>query len=321
MGDSHSLRVDQDGLESPSYGETGMTGWSKLCCFVALLPGVAFAQLPAARLDGLFPAGGSPGTTVEIVISGTDLDDVDQLFFSQEGFQVARKLAEVTPFDDGPQPILNTFLVTIPGVPAGNYEVRCQGKYGLSNPRTFVVGAFPEVVETEPNGGNLLPVWTEIEKPDPAKPETKVKIKVNPAVEIPALPATVNGQLTTGPDVDWYRFTGQGGQRILAEGYARRIDSRADLVLTLFHENGTILAENRALHSGDPLLDVTLPGNGLYFLKVHDRSTSRDRGISTAWPLDCCRISTSCSRPPGCRARTKSTRSTVATCRAGRRAG
>ena len=247
-----------------------MTGLSRICFLAALLPGVAFAQLPATRLDGLFPAGGLPGSTVEVVISGTDLDDVDQLVFSVDGFQVARKLAEVTPFDEGPQPTLNTFLVTIPGVPAGNYEVRCQGKYGLSNPRTFVVGAFIEVVETEPNGGNLLPVWTEIEKPDPAKPEIKVKVKVNPAVEILALPTTVNGQLTAGPDVDWYRFTGQGGQRILAEGFARRIDSRADLVLTLFHENGTILAENRALHSGDPLLDVTLPGNGLYFLKVHD---------------------------------------------------
>ena len=207
-----------------------MTGWSKLCFFAALLPGVAFAQLPATRLDGLFPAGGAPGTTIDVVISGTDLDDVDQLLFSQEGFQVARKLAEVTPFDEGPQPILNTFLVTIPGVPAGNYEVRCQGKYGLSNPRTFVVGSFPEVVETEPNGGNLIPVWTEIEKP-----EAKLKVKENPAVEVLARPATVNGQFTAGPDVDWYRFMGQGGQRILAEGFARRIDSRADLVLTLFH--------------------------------------------------------------------------------------
>lgn len=247
-----------------------MTGLSKLCFFTALLPGVAFAQLPAARLDGVYPAGGLPGTTVEIMISGVDLDDVDQLLFSQDGFKVERKLGEVTPFDEGPQPILNTFLVTIPGIPAGNYEVRCQGKYGLSNPRTFVVGAFPEVVETEPNGGNLLPVWTEMEQSDPAQPDKKLKVKVNPAVEVSALPVTVNGQLSGGPDVDWYRFTGQGGQRILCEGFARRIDSRADLVLTLYHENGTILAENRALQSGDPLLDVTLPGNGLYFLKVHD---------------------------------------------------
>ena len=255
-----------------------MTGWSKLFWLTALLPGVAFAQLPAARLDSVFPSGGLPGTTVEVVISGNDLDDVDQLLFSQDGFKVVRKLAEVTPFDEGPQPVLNTFLVTIPGVSAGNYEVRCQGKYGLSNPRTFVVGSFPEVVETEPNGGNILPVWTEVTQPDPAKPDTMLKVKVNPAVEILALPATVNGQLTAGPDVDWYRFTGQGGQRILAEGFAKRIDSRADLVLTLFHENGTILAENRAFQAGDPLLDVTLPGNGLYFLKVHDSQYQQGPG-------------------------------------------
>ena len=227
---------------------------------LVLFPGVALAQLPATRLDGIYPAGGVPGSTIEIVIAGADLDDVDRLVFSHDTFQVKRKMVEPTPFDDGQQPVLNTFQVTVPSVPAGEYEIRCQGRYGLSNPRTFVVGTLLEVMETEPNGGNEVPAWN----------ESKEAGTVNSAVEVPVLPATVNGQLTGGPDVDWYRFTGQAGQRIIIEGFARRIDSRADLVLTLAQESGKILAENRSLLAGDPLLDVTLPASGQYFLKVHD---------------------------------------------------
>jgi hypothetical protein len=230
-----------------------------IACLVALLPSVLFAQLPATRLDGVFPAGAAPNSTVEMTISGVDLDDVNQLMFSHEGIKAERKMAEPTPYDEGPQPVPNVFKITLSAVPAADYEVRCQGKYGLSNPRTFVVGALSEIIEVEPNGGNDLPAWTMTDKEN-----------TNPAVEVATLPATVNGELTNGPDVDWYRFAGQAGQRVIIEGFARRIDSRADLVLTLYNEAGSILAENRSLQAGDPLLDVTLPGSGLCFLKVHD---------------------------------------------------
>ncbi|MCA8989079.1 MAG: hypothetical protein KDA78_15645, partial [Planctomycetaceae bacterium] len=63
----------------------------------------SLAQLPAARLDGVFPAGAAPGSTVEVTISGNDLDDVDRLLFSHPGIKAERKLAAETPFDAGPQ--------------------------------------------------------------------------------------------------------------------------------------------------------------------------------------------------------------------------
>ena len=222
------------------------------------------AQLPAARLDGLFPAGGVPGSSVEVVISGLDLDDVDRLQFSHAGITASRKMAEPTRFDEGPQPIENTFLVAIEGnVPPANYEIRCQGKYGLSNPRTFVVGVLPEVIEKEPNGGNDLPAWKEVTD------ATGQKVRENPAVHV-TLPATVNGQSVNGSDVDWYRFTGTAGQRVLLDGYARRIDSRMELVLTLTDAAGRVLGNSLPGPSGDPLVDVILPANGEYFVKVQD---------------------------------------------------
>jgi len=234
----------------------------------SLLSKAAFAQLPAARLDGIFPAGAAPGTTIEVMISGSDLDDVDRLVFSHEGITFARKMAEVTPFDEGAQPVENTFLVTVAAaVPPGNYDVRCQGKYGLSNRRTVVVGAIPELTETEPNGGNDVPAWVEAES-----------VRTNAAEEV-TLPVTINGQSTGGPDVDWYRFMGQAGQRIILEGHCRRIDSRMDMAMTVFSESGAIVGEQRAGEVRDPFVDVTLPLTGLYFVKVHDALFGQGAGF------------------------------------------
>jgi len=217
------------------------------------------AQLPATRLDGVFPAGAAPGATLEVTIAGDDLDDVDRLLFSHEGITFARKMADVTPFDEGPQPVENMFVVTVAAnVPPGNYDVRCQGKYGLSNRRTFVVNGAPEFTEIEPNGGNDLPAWAEVES-----------VRTNAAQEV-TLPVTINGQSIGGPDVDWYRFTGVAGQRILLDGHCKRIDSHMDLAVTLLTESGAIIGESRYADARESLVDVTLPANGQYFVKVHD---------------------------------------------------
>jgi hypothetical protein len=88
---------------------------SRRFCFLWFLAACSFlqpvqAQLPTARLDGVFPAGAAPGASVEVTITGNDLDDVDRLVFSHDGISMTRKMAEVTPFDEGPQPIENVFL-------------------------------------------------------------------------------------------------------------------------------------------------------------------------------------------------------------------
>ena len=221
---------------------------SLLCCLITFAWGTsAFGQLPGARLDGVFPPGGSPGQTLDVTIAGGDLDDVNQLHFSHPGITAKQKIAEPGPFDEGPVPVENQFEVTIkPDVPAGHYSVRCQGKYGLSGPRTFVVDAFSEALEAEPNN-------------EPAQ-----------ATELPAIPLSVNGQLNGGADVDWFKFTGAANQRLLVECYARRIDSPADAVVQLATGEGKVLAESRAARAGDPFLDVTLPAAGTYLLRIHE---------------------------------------------------
>ena len=111
---------------------------------------ISLAQLPQARLHSIFPPGGQIGTTVELRLSsGADLDEVDRLSFNHPDITAVQKMQES---GGKQQPVANTFVVTIgPDVPAGLYEARAAGYYGLTNPRTFVVGQRPEVKETEPN--------------------------------------------------------------------------------------------------------------------------------------------------------------------------
>lgn len=222
--------------------------WSLSLCFViSWISTQTFAQLPVAHLEGIFPAGGRIGETVEVTINGVDLDDVNQILFSHDGITAKPKVSEPTPFDVGPQPIENQFVVTIgANVPAGRYEVRCRGKYGISGPRGFSVSADASVREIEPN-----------------------KIEAE-ATDVPQIPAVIYGQFASAADIDLFQFKGTQGQRLTIFGRSAQIDSPAIQVLTLIHPNGRILAESKRVGNEDPALDVKLPETGTFWIKTYD---------------------------------------------------
>lgn len=206
----------------------------------------ALAQLPAARLLEVFPAGANPGKSSDVTVHGVDLDDVEQLTFSHPGITAARKMAEPGPFDKGPQPVPNAFVVTVAGnVPIGVYEARVAGKYGLSNPRSFTIGDVPEILEVEPN--NLATEATEV-----------------------VLPAVVNGRSQTPADVDHFKFKLPAAQRVIVRCEARQIDSQNDAVVVVYDHSGRVLASSRDDHARDPLVDLAAAANQEYTVKVFD---------------------------------------------------
>lgn len=205
----------------------------------------ADAQLPATRLFAVFPPGGQGGTAVDLTITnGAELEEIQRLHFNHPGITAAPKMQDV---GGKPQPVANQFVVTISAdVPPGNYEVRTVGFFGISNPRTFVVGSRKEVNETEPNNTR----------------ETAVAAELN---------QTINGRVNGATDIDWYKIAGKAGQRVLADCVARRLDSKLDGNLELYDVNGRRLGVARnTLVSKDAVLDVTLPADGEYFLKLND---------------------------------------------------
>ncbi len=204
----------------------------------------AHAQLPQARLYAIFPCGGKAGSTFDLQLTqSADLDEADRLVFNHSGITAVQKTHDVGGHQ---QPVDNTFVVTIgPNVPSGVYEVHAHGLFGLSNPRTFVVGSQTEAREVEPNNG------------------------FDRANELPP-GAIVNGTIGAETDIDVYRFASKKGQRFTAFCRAADVDSRLQPVLELTDESGRRLGYARQELERDPLVDAVLPADGTYYLKVYD---------------------------------------------------
>src|SRR6184192_1067464 len=118
-----------------------MTAFRFASLLTTLLVAPARAELPSIRLDRLAPLGAAAGSTVEVQFTqGADIEDVKALLFDHPGFK-----AEF---------VKNTiFRVTVAAdVPAGTYDVRLVGRFGVSNPRLFAVShGLTELTKKEPN--------------------------------------------------------------------------------------------------------------------------------------------------------------------------
>ncbi|AGA30699.1 PPC domain-containing protein [Singulisphaera acidiphila] len=195
-------------------------------------PRPGHAQWPQAKLTGLSRLGSRVGESVDVTLNGTDLEGVHSLWFDHPGIRAFHLKG-------------TTFRVaSAPGTPLGHHDIRAVGTYGVTNPRTFVLGDRPETVETEPNN-------------------------VVSQANIVTLNSVINGQITA-TDVDVFGFDGKAGQRLLIELTAERLDSRLDATIHILNADGRELAECRDALGVDPFLDLTLPADGRYFIKVHD---------------------------------------------------
>jgi hypothetical protein len=89
----------------------------------------------------------------------------------------------------------------------------------------------------------------------------------------------MNGRIDQPGDWDVFRFQGRAGEAIVAEVYARRLDSPLDSVLKLTDAKGAQLAFNDdyedqgaglETHHADSRILTTLPANGTYYLYLGD---------------------------------------------------
>ncbi len=202
---------------------------------LALVPQSSLADLPSIRFDRLAPLGAAAGSRVEVEITGADIEDVKSLMFDHPGLR-AEFLKD------------RRFRVTVaPDVPAGTYDVRLVGRFGVSNPRLFAVShGLTEVAEKEPNHDLA----------------TAQAVAVN---------TVVNG-VSDANRADVFRFTARQGQRVVVECQAGKLDSRLHATLALSSAAGKQLASNSDYNGPDPLIDFVAPSAGDYFVSVHDLS-------------------------------------------------
>jgi hypothetical protein len=137
----------------------------------------------------------------------------------------------------------------------------------VSNLAPFAVDTLPECAEQEPN-----------HSPASAQP---VK-----------LPIIINGRIAKPGETDVFRFEGRAGERVVAEVYARRLDSPLDSVLKLTDAAGKQLAFNDDFEDkgsglntdhADSYLCATLPADGTYYVYLGD--TERHGGEEYAYRL------------------------------------
>jgi hypothetical protein len=203
------------------------------CC----LPAALLAQsvgLPAPRLLTTMPMGGQAGTQIEVTISGENLEDADQLAFSDPRITAAPKL------DAAGKPLANKYQVTIAAdCPPGVYEARVMSRLGMSSSRIFSVGALPEVSQSAKNTSLA----------------TAMELAIN----------SVCNAVLTEKQVDYYQFAGRKGQRIVVQCSAKGIDSNTQAVLIIADAAGRdLLVERRG-----GALDFTVADDGKYVIKVH----------------------------------------------------
>jgi len=219
---------------------------SLVALMVALVSPTAWGQLPRTRLTSITPPVGQVGVTVEVTVAGADIDEVGVMSFSHKGITAVQKTTE----SGGKKtPVANTFVVTIAkNVPAGLYDARVTGLFGASNPMTFAVTSREIVRESEGNNG------------------------YDEADEF-ALGKTVYGQINGAADVDYLKFTGKQGQRVVVDCQATRVDSSLHAICEIYSRvDGRVrqLSFARRQVGHDPVTDVTLPADGEYFVKIYD---------------------------------------------------
>lgn len=203
-----------------------------------ILSSSVFAQsvcLPAPRLLTTMPMGGTVGSVVEITIDGDNLEDADEMFFTDPRLTATRKRNA-----EG-QVEAKKYVVTIAAdCPAGLYEARLMTRLGMSSSRIFSVGTLPEVTRTKPN----------------TTLATAMELKVN----------SLCNAVMTPRAADFYLFEARQGQRLILECASRGIDSKLEAVLVIGDEKGGDLVVERR----GGLLDFTVPADGKYSIKVHE---------------------------------------------------
>lgn len=221
--------------------------------FAVCAPALHAQTAPPPRITVVMPTGGKAGTTIDLTVTGQDLNDVEGLYFSFPGAKVEVLTAAKAPVDPKAKPaktpqaaVNQKFKVTLPAdTPLGIHDVRVVTKGGISNPRAFVVGDLQEVLEKDPN--------------DDAPQAQRIDLNT-----------TVSGVISTPTDVDYVVFSGKKGQRVVVSCLTSSIDSKLPALINIYTGDASAkqLGFSRGYSNNDAVADAILPADGDYFVRL-----------------------------------------------------
>ena len=194
------------------------------------------------KITNVLPRGGQRGSSVEVTITGSYLRDAEEIFFHSVGI----KAEKITPVKDTQ---FKAILAISPEAKLGQHEMRVRTASGLSTMKTFWVGPFPNIAETEPN----------------SEFEAGQKVSMN---------STINGTILN-EDVDYYEIEVKKGQQISAEVEAIRLSGALfDPYVAILDARRFELAANddSSLLLQDSVASVVAPADGTYRIEIRDSS-------------------------------------------------
>lgn len=218
------------------------------CLALALLWAAAPARAASPGLGGVSPVGAQRGREVEVVFQGERLADAQQILLYEPGISV-------THLEPAGAAAVKTRLKIEPDCRLGMHAVRVRTASGISNLRTFAVGALQEAKEVEPNN-------------DFTKPQ---KI---------GLDTTITG-VADNEDVDYYLVEAKKGERISVEVEGMRLGN------TFFDPYASIMDQGRfelartddsPLLKHDPFCGAVAPADGQYVIQVRESAFAGNGG-------------------------------------------
>ncbi len=204
--------------------------------------GISAVQAAVPALGGTIPYGAQRGAEVEVQFNGDRLADAQQILFYEPSITVSH-------LEPAGANAVKTKLVIAPDCRLGFHAVRVRTASGISNLRTFSVGALSEIKEVEPNN-------------DFAQPQ---KI---------ALDTTVNG-VAENEDVDYFAVEAKKGERITAELEGLRLGiTFFDPYVAIFDTKRFELArsDDAPLVRQDCICSIVAPEDGTYIVQVRETS-------------------------------------------------
>lgn len=210
---------------------------------IALLVTLAFAPAAFAvdpHLNSIVPFGGQRGTDAVVAFSGANVNDAPEVMVYYPGITVAK--TEVLNKDQ-----LRVTLKIAPDCRLGEHGFRVRTASGLSEFRTFWVGAMPVVDEKEPN--------SEFEKPQAI-----------------AMNSTMQGSIGS-EDVDYYVVDCKKGQRLSAEIVGMRLGHGFfDPYIAILNDKRFELAigDDSPTNGQDGGCSIVCPADGKYIVMVRD---------------------------------------------------
>ncbi len=209
-----------------------------VCSVSYLSSGLLEAASPGLSI--IMPRGVQRGTESVMTFSGARLADAEEIFFYSPGFEVTK----IEP--EGANAAKATVKIA-PDCRMGEHVAQVRTKTGISEYRTFYVGALPIVAEKEPNSDFNQP-------------------------QAVALNVTVHG-VVQNEDVDYYVVEAKKGQRIAAEIEGMRLgNTMFDPYLAILDAKRFELAaqDDTPLVKQDAAVSVIAPEDGKYIIEVRE---------------------------------------------------